>query len=79
MASSQPKRRGSPRTVASTKLSTEVMDRVEEFADATDTTRSAALATLVSSGLDHAAAMREVINENNALRRRISTAREALG
>lgn len=79
MASSQPKRRGSPRTVASTKLSAEVMERVEEFADATDTTRSAALATLVNSGLDHAAALREVLSENNALRARITSAREALG
>ena len=79
MASSQPKRRGSPRVVASTKIDTEVMGRVEEFADACDTTRSAALAMLITSGLDHSAALREVATENNALRRRINTAREALG
>lgn len=75
---SQTPRRGERRHVVSTKLAPSIIDRVDDFAESTDATRSAAIAALVEAGLGSPDGARELVMENHALRAKLSEARRAL-
>ena len=78
MPVSQSPRRGERRHVVSTKLTPSIIDRVDDFAESTDATRSAAIAALVEAGLGAPDGARDLVMENHALREKLGEARRVL-
>lgn len=78
MAVTQPKQRGIRKSVISTKLDDATIAKIDQFAETTDSTRSAAVAALVEVGLGNKGEVERLITENHSLREKIGKARTAL-
>jgi hypothetical protein len=78
VAVTQPKQRGIRKSVISTKLDDATIAKIDQFAETTDSTRSAAVAALIEVGLGGKGEVEKLITENHSLREKIGKGRAAL-